>query len=311
MKSLTSAIARINTYRRIFDNWLYVVTKVRNGERSIEVKLKDKSKGICTINCIVAVVDLVNKFDFDPLKLHFKERGLYYNNNFIVQDSYLSTLISAGGFEKEGNLWYNRTYNIRFINRINSSLFENFSIKQYNNEIEGEVVDIGANIGDSAIYFALKGASHVYAFEPLPDIYGIALQNIKINHLENKITLANAAVGSKEGKVKVPLNINTEESGGFSITDQGDVEIPMLSFNNVTKMVKDHHLLKIDCEGCEADIIMSSELDFDKIFLESHQRITKISHKKLIRKLEEQNYKCEETMEIDNDTKIFYCIKSK
>ena len=47
---------------------------------------------------------------------------------------------------------------------------ENFIKEQYKwLDVEGKnVVDVGANIGDTAIYFALKGAKHVYAFEPYP-----------------------------------------------------------------------------------------------------------------------------------------------
>lgn len=101
---------------------------------------------------------------------------------------------------------------MRFIEPINFSLYETFVLEQYNTEIQGDVIDIGANIGDSAIYFALKGASHIYAFEPLPSIYRIALQNVKINNLDDRITLINAGVASKEGKVKVPSSINVDES---------------------------------------------------------------------------------------------------
>ena len=56
-------------------------------------------------------------------------------------------------------------------------------------------------------------------------------------------------------------------------------------------MVKNPYLLKMECEGCEADIIFSSELDFEKLFVESHQNITKIIYKKSIKNLEFENYK--------------------
>jgi len=67
------------------------------------------------------------------------------------------------------------------------------------------VVNIGASIGDSAIYFALKGAKHVYAFEPYPYSYNIAKWNIKKNKLKNKITLVNAGCGSKD-IIHIPTN---------------------------------------------------------------------------------------------------------
>ncbi|MEM3744720.1 MAG: hypothetical protein QW759_02675 [Candidatus Micrarchaeaceae archaeon] len=49
---------------------------------------------------------------------------------------------------------------------------------------EKDVVDIGANIGDSAIYFAVKGAKHVYAFELYPYSYNLAKMNIAENKLK-------------------------------------------------------------------------------------------------------------------------------
>ncbi|BCU68776.1 FkbM family methyltransferase [Stygiolobus caldivivus] len=311
MKGLTYITTRINAYKKVYDNWISILKNINKGEKIIDVVLKDKSRGKCTIDCVIALVDLVNKFNFNPSKFHFESESLYYNDYKVIQDSYLSIIISAGGFIKEGEIWYNKKYNIRFINKINFNLFENFVLEQYNTEIEGEVVDIGANIGDSAIYFVLKGATHVYAFEPLFTVYKIALQNVKINNLEDKITLINAAISSKEGKTKVPSTVDIEESGGFTVTNEGDIEVPMLSFNNVRKMVKDPYLLKLDCEGCEADIIFSSELDFEKIFVESHEKITKIPHGELIKRLEEQYYRCEERIKIDSNTKLFYCTKLK
>jgi len=54
---------------------------------------------------------------------------------------------------------------------------------------------VGANISDTAIYFALKYARHVYAFEPYPYSYSIAKKNIRLNHLEDKIALLNEGCG--------------------------------------------------------------------------------------------------------------------
>ena len=56
---------------------------------------------------------------------------------------------------------------------------------------EKYVIDIGANIGDTATYFALKGARHVYAFEPYPYSYNLAKKHINLNKLNNKISSFN------------------------------------------------------------------------------------------------------------------------
>jgi FkbM family methyltransferase len=190
-------------------------------------------------------------------------------------------------------------------------MFETFLLERYYTEIQGEVIDIGANIGDSAIYFALKGASHVYAFEPLSSVHKSVLQNIKLNNLENKITLINGAVKSKGGKVEIPLDINIEDSKRFCITNQGNVEVPLFSFGDIVKnLIKDPYLLKMDCEGCEADIILNSDgiSYFEKILVESHPHITKVSDKALLSKLRKLKYKCEERYRVDK-TKLFYCSK--
>jgi FkbM family methyltransferase len=60
------------------------------------------------------------------------------------------------------------------------------------------VIDIGANLGDSSLFFAKKGFK-VIGFEPLNKVYEIALENIKLNNLEGKITLVNKGVGAKKG----------------------------------------------------------------------------------------------------------------
>ena len=45
--------------------------------------------------------------------------------------------------------------------------------------LEGRtVIDIGANIADSSIYFAFEDAAHVIALEPYPTNYRIAKKNI-------------------------------------------------------------------------------------------------------------------------------------
>lgn len=56
-------------------------------------------------------------------------------------------------------------------------------------------IQVGANRGDSAIYFALKGATRVYALDPFPYIYSILERNIRENGFESRIIPINGGYG--------------------------------------------------------------------------------------------------------------------
>jgi len=66
---------------------------------------------------------------------------------------------------------------------------------RYLNPSGETVIDIGANIGDTAIYFALNGASKVIALEPYINSYNCAINNIILNNLKDTIMLLNAGYG--------------------------------------------------------------------------------------------------------------------
>ena len=68
---------------------------------------------------------------------------------------------------------------------------EEYSFLQVKNH---DVIDIGMNIGDSAIYFALNGAKRVIGLEPYPYAFYYAEKNIKLNNFNNIIPI-NAGYG--------------------------------------------------------------------------------------------------------------------
>ncbi|MGC9108154.1 MAG: FkbM family methyltransferase [Infirmifilum sp.] len=77
---------------------------------------------------------------------------------------------------------------------------ENFLDGDYNDlDVKDHVVvDIGAGIGDTVIYFALRGARKVIALEPYPALYSIALRNIEANNVGNRVQLLNAGLGNSD-----------------------------------------------------------------------------------------------------------------
>jgi FkbM family methyltransferase len=120
---------------------------------------------------------------------------------------------------------------------------------------EQTVIDIGANIGDSPLYFASQGAKKIVALEPFPKNYEIALHNVNLNELNGKISLILAGCGSKKGSImidddKIGLYV---QAGG---SKNGKV-IPILTLEDVLDQYGvESAVLKMDCEGCEYDTIL-------------------------------------------------------
>ena len=146
------------------------------------------------------------------------------------------------------------------------------------------VIDIGANIGNSAIYFALKWAKHVYAFEPYPYSYKLAMRNIKLNKLQNKITLLNEGCGRKKGTIRIDTEYKNLGSTDLKNFKNG-VDITITTLDELVKRfdIADEAVLKIDCEGCEYGVLLEAQNSvlrrFNLIQIEYHYGYLNIKRK--------------------------------
>ena len=156
------------------------------------------------------------------------------------------------------------------------------------------VVDVGANIGDTAIYFALNGAKHVYAFEPYPYPYGIAKRNIKENGMNDRITLINAGCGASDSYMSVDSGLKSKSYTQLSGSNAGN-RVRMLSLDTVAKRYcNSKAIMKIDCEGGEYDIILNASnvtlRKFKQIMIEYHD-----GYKNLEKKLRSAGFDVRDT----------------
>ena len=155
------------------------------------------------------------------------------------------------------------------------------------------ILDVGANIGDSAIYFALKGARKIIAIEPFPANYELAKKNIELNNLQKIIHVDLAGCSNKSGF----LTVDNKKSGGEeSLTSSiTGTKIPLFSLENILEQNNlNSAILKMDCEGCEYDSILKTDdkiiKKFSTIIIEYHY-----GYQNLVEKLENCGFQVEKT----------------
>ena len=142
------------------------------------------------------------------------------------------------------------------------------------------VIDIGMNIGAASIYFASRDdVRKVYAYEPFPDTYHHALDNIKASGLvHEKICAVNAGLSSTSEKQTVHYNasmtcgMTIEESlkkrtvrqyqewGYYDENKSQTVQIQVLdAAEEIGRIIAGHKnetiILKMDCEGSEYAVL--------------------------------------------------------
>lgn len=122
------------------------------------------------------------------------------------------------------------------------------------------VLDVGAYNGDSAIYFAKRGAQLVIGLEPDPRSLELARENVKLNNLEDKVKLLNVALSTRTGESKLGVNAETPNisqiTGPSGPVDDG-LEVETVTIEEIMKRFSLHNIdfLKMNCEGCEYGII--------------------------------------------------------
>lgn len=161
----------------------------------------------------------VSKSDYIPFReeiyrMHLEEKGFMYNGNILTNTKNgMQIILQPNCLNLIDEVFVRNSYDIQ--------------------DLAGRaVIDIGAFVGDSSLYFITRGASKVYGFEINPEFYRLAQRNIDINNLSDKIRLYNEAACARTIETLVQK---------FSLT-------------NI--------FMKIDCEGCENEILknMSDEI---------------------------------------------------
>jgi len=255
--------------------------------------------------------------DIDKNKIKIKADNKIFSMS--IDDPYANSITVIIKFI-ESNWQYKDNYweknGIKF-KRLYSSTYDVFIREDYKflNVQNKSVLDIGAFVGDSPIYFILKGAKKVYAIEPHPDAYNEMIENIKLNNMEDKIIPINIGINYDKDYVVINTKDTTHAAFSFFNSNNNGIKIPASKLSDIIdKYNIDAQILKMDCEGCEYDAILKDYdtiKEFEEIGFEYHAKNTKISVKKLLEKLN-KDFECKISKEIINGKQgIIYCIRKK
>lgn len=135
------------------------------------------------------------------------------------------------------------------------------------------VVDIGCHIGSFAAKAAAQGARRVVSFDPSPENFQLAQQNLA--SLDN-CEVRNFAVGRSDKKEKMLLDMSDNPlnyGGSCTVTDHG-TPVETISLDEVIDELHPK-MIKIDAEGAEYPVLYtSSKLDqVETIFGEFHNAL--------------------------------------
>jgi FkbM family methyltransferase len=143
------------------------------------------------------------------------------------------------------------------------------------------IIDIGANIGSFAVWALGRWpGGFVHCYEPLPANFALLEQNL--GHLiGTRVALAPCAIGDP---ARSHLFLGKHNCGEASFYDLGcqsseSVEVE----TKAPDVLPQGHILKIDAEGSELDILSRMPgLDFDIVVLEYHSRANRQAIEELL-----------------------------
>jgi FkbM family methyltransferase len=260
---------------------------------------------------------LINGF-YDNLfmKILCKEQMIIAKNSHIplqelyVSNGVLDALLYGWKYDEKHRYWFKD--NIKFKHMYKATPWVFYGLYNLLNVKNKIVIDVGAFVGDSAIYFALRGAKKVIAIEPHPQAYKEMLENIKLNNLENHILAINAGLASKPRKICIESVNILETEYTYHKPGRCKIEVSAITLNELLNILKDKDevIIKMDCEGCEYDVIINDYAHvkmFKELLLEYHIRNKNMSASKLLAVLS-KDFLCK-IIKKGKNIGLVYCIK--
>ena len=200
--------------------------------------------------------DIINLFTFAlfcGVEFSDKEGYWHYGNNIVTTPNNIR--FNLKNFDP---LIFSETF-LRDIH------FSDFNL---NDKI---VVQAGGFIGDTALYYASRGAI-IYSFEPDINSCTLAFENIKLNpELSKNIVMKNYAIGDDE---EIDFPIEPSGSGGSSayyLQNKKTIKVKSVSISSILKefSLENPFLLDLDIKGKEFEVINDENIQkFEMVRIE-------------------------------------------
>ncbi len=246
------------------------------------LSLSGNREGVVTINNVKLPAWVVSRL-IDAVN---KGYSVSINNGVVVDgielplhDScelgmVLNALLNDFKRLSNGNWITNTTVGTVVFRHVTFSVVEVFKFRLYDFDTPHKtgdwIIDIGANVGDSAIWFAKQGF-RVLAVEPVPSAYEEMLRNLMLNDVVDKVKAIHAAYNSSNREVRVNDYDCLESTVTAHVDNNGVVNVRGFDLRTLLEFTDwGAKVLKVDCEGCEGEIINDPFLLwFSHIFIEA------------------------------------------
>lgn len=192
-------------------------------------------------------------------RLQFKSK-IFRNKNSVVSESFYN-------FKMQG-------YDFPTLNYLFNEIFISNEYYFQPSSTEPIIIDCGANIGMSVLYFKkLFPSSHIIAFEANPHVFKLLEQNMEVNSINN-VLLHNVALYDHETEISFFIGDNIGTLGGSINKDRGganELKVRTEKLSQYLKKYESVDLIKMDVEGAElniiADLMESSSINIAKEYI--------------------------------------------
>jgi FkbM family methyltransferase len=225
-------------------------------------------------------------FNYTEIILSSLKYHGFFNTTKIIYHSFKCRFLP---YLVKSNSYNFLNLKIEYFNKqsLVNMFYELFGSGQYyfkTNDKKPVIVDIGANIGDSLIYFKwLYPESRIFAYEPHPKAFSLLEKNVEINKFKD-VYLFNEGLGNENANTELyddsegTFEASTIILGGFKSDLENKSNIKNVRLRKVSDCkellsLKKISLLKIDIEGGESALFR--DLDellrkTEKVIMEFH-----------------------------------------